>query len=372
MPVGGVQGGAGAGFAALQRQQNTQLQDPKMRYKLDLGEPGLATPARASDSILQVISHEQQNMNRFRAQAAREGGYVIYGAITLNLAYQGSFMAAQGGLSTARVIYPNGREPYFGAGGPAQTPFDNLADEARMAGGAANAPAAAGGTNGPAAAGEEEEEENAGGFIEGNEPVSGQQLDGLKKAARAELQRLDRFLRRDTYNQEGSNNAVAVRGNATPPPAGVVATPAPPPADGTDEAAEDGAPQVFQADENQAADQAGKQRANAIRTQIESALQRLEQIDRFEGDQGVQKAQEQIMKAVEDMMKLTFGMARAARGGREGEKSPAEEMQESKGASGTSGIDAGSQAQSAVASKLNTLLNSLGSLMSGGAIDALA
>ena len=383
MPISGVQGSA------------DYIKNPRLNYKLDLGEPGLATPSTANESILNVTAHEQQNINRFKAQAAREGGYVIYDAITLNLSYQGSFLAARGGLSTARVIYPDGRQPYFGAGGPAQTPLDTMADDIRREGaagkgGAAQAAPATDTGGGLAKTGEEEEDEDTGGFATANQPVSGQQLDGLKKAARAELQRLDRFLNRGAFDSGGRNTATAVRNPTIPPPSGGVVAPAPPSAGIPTSPVDGGAPQIFQApisgseetsevpgqnpaeSRDETAGQGNKQRASAIRTQIESALQQLEQIDRFQGDQGVQKAQEQILEAVEDMMNLTFGLARAARGGQEGETSAAEEMLKSKDNENAGGVNATAQAQTAVVNKLNTLLNSLGTLMSGQTVDAMA
>lgn len=423
MPVGGVQGGAPADY----------VRNPRMHYKLDLGEPGIAAPATASQSILKVTSHEQQNINRFRAEAAREGGYVIYDAITLSLSYQGSFMAARGGLSTARVIYPDGRQPYPGAGDPALTPFDRALDDKRRARDAAAAGGAAAGQteNQPGGLpGEEDEEEDTNtGLTAETEGAQGeQQIDGLKKAARAELQKLDRFLRSDAFNdggnQEKGANAPPPRAKAGLPPVGetaapnvpvvgtsnaIVPPPPPPPRrmelPPVGDAAQEEAAQAGTANapvqeealqENQAylpgasddtrnaepangsdsntAQQARKQRASFLRTQIESAIQRLDQIDRFKGDQGVDKAQEQIFKAIEDMMKLTFGMARAARGGDEkGADSPAKEMMKASSNDGAGGAaKASSQAQTAVANKLNTLLNTLGTLVSGQAVDAMA
>ncbi len=424
MPVGGVQGGAPADY----------VRNPRLHYKLDLGEPGIAAPASASQSILKVTSHEQQNINRFRAEAAREGGYVIYDAITLSLSYQGSFLAARGGLSTARVIYPDGRGPFPGGGDSSLTPFDRALDDRRRArNDAADGGAAAGqAENQPGGlAGEEEDEEDAnGGLMAEAQGAQGeQQIDGLKKAARAELQKLDRFLRSDAFNEGGNRrkgaNAPPPKANAGPPPVGeppapnvpvaagaanAIVPPPPPPPPRTelppvgeaaqDEAAQAGAmnepAQEAQEQENRAyrpgapeeargqepangpdsetAQQARKQRATFLRTQIESAIQRLDQIDRFKGDQGVEKAQEQIFKAIEDMMKLTFGMARAARGGdEEGADSPAKEMMKASSNDGAGGAaKASSQAQTAVANKLNTLLNTLGSLVNGQAVDAMA
>lgn len=81
------------------------LRDPILYYKLDPGEMGLAIPARASESILRVASHELGNIRRFEAEAALEGGVVVYKRVSLDLAFEGSFLAARAGRSEARIIY---------------------------------------------------------------------------------------------------------------------------------------------------------------------------------------------------------------------------------------------------------------------------
>ncbi|RLB83036.1 MAG: hypothetical protein DRH17_03800 [Deltaproteobacteria bacterium] len=89
------------------------LSNPMLHYRLDLGEPGVATPSRASQSIMRVTAHELQNIQRFKAEAAREGGIVVYHGVKLNLSYEGAYLAAIGGLSQARVVYPNGKQDVF-------------------------------------------------------------------------------------------------------------------------------------------------------------------------------------------------------------------------------------------------------------------
>lgn len=74
-------------------------------YKLDPGEIGLASPARASESILRVSAHEIANIRRFEAEAALKGGIVVYKNVSLDIAFEGSFLAARAGKSEARVIY---------------------------------------------------------------------------------------------------------------------------------------------------------------------------------------------------------------------------------------------------------------------------
>jgi len=87
------------------------LRNPTLYYKLDPGEMGIAAPAKASESILRVVAHELGNIHRFVAEAALEGGIVVYSNISLDLAFEGSFLAARAGKSEARIIYKKrGRE----------------------------------------------------------------------------------------------------------------------------------------------------------------------------------------------------------------------------------------------------------------------
>ena len=83
-----------------------QIINPTLHYRLDPGEPGLATPTSASRSIAKVATHEATNIRRFRKEAAEEGGVVLYSYIYLNLQFQGSFLAAVSGKSKALVIVP--------------------------------------------------------------------------------------------------------------------------------------------------------------------------------------------------------------------------------------------------------------------------
>ncbi|MBW2123413.1 MAG: hypothetical protein JRH07_16445 [Deltaproteobacteria bacterium] len=86
-----------------------RLDNPMLRYRLDLGEPGIAAPARASQSIARVGSHELGNVLRFKRKAAREGGVVVYQSIKLNLSQRGPFLAAVSGRSEARILFIGGR-----------------------------------------------------------------------------------------------------------------------------------------------------------------------------------------------------------------------------------------------------------------------
>ncbi|MCD6362401.1 MAG: hypothetical protein J7M13_00120 [Synergistetes bacterium] len=81
------------------------IRNPTLYYKLDPGEMGIAAPAKASESVLRVTAHELGNIHRFEAEAAMEGGIVIYENISLDLAFEGSFLAARAGKSEAKIIY---------------------------------------------------------------------------------------------------------------------------------------------------------------------------------------------------------------------------------------------------------------------------
>lgn len=86
---------------------NPIIANPKLRYKLDPGEPGMATPTPASNSVAKVATHEATNIRRFRREAAEDGAIVVYSQIALNMQYAGSFLAATSGKSKALVIYPS-------------------------------------------------------------------------------------------------------------------------------------------------------------------------------------------------------------------------------------------------------------------------
>lgn len=80
--------------------------NPTLRYKLDPGEPGIASPAPASQSVGKVASHELTNLRRFKREAAEEGGIVVESSIYLNFQHKGAFLAATSGRSKARVLIP--------------------------------------------------------------------------------------------------------------------------------------------------------------------------------------------------------------------------------------------------------------------------
>jgi len=85
------------------------IENPILGYKLDPGEPGIPYSAPASRSILRVLSQEISNLMAFKKEAVRNGGYVIYGRISLDLRKRGSFLAATAGKTQVYIYYP-GRE----------------------------------------------------------------------------------------------------------------------------------------------------------------------------------------------------------------------------------------------------------------------
>ncbi len=58
------------------------INDPTIYFRLDPGEPGVRTSARASESTLLVTAQELRNINRLKAEAIEEGREVVYANIT--------------------------------------------------------------------------------------------------------------------------------------------------------------------------------------------------------------------------------------------------------------------------------------------------
>lgn len=81
-----------------------------IRYRLDPGERGVAFWATPSQSIARVASHELGNLLQFRAKAMREGGYVVYSRLKLDLVGLEGKLAARAGRSEALIVYPRGRK----------------------------------------------------------------------------------------------------------------------------------------------------------------------------------------------------------------------------------------------------------------------
>lgn len=100
--------------------------NPVMHYKLDPGEFGIPFPARASQSTVRVASQELGNLNRFKMEAMRKGGRVVYSKITLNPQLEGPFMATASGKTEVRIAYPKEEKPVV----PEQIPpYPELPDE---------------------------------------------------------------------------------------------------------------------------------------------------------------------------------------------------------------------------------------------------
>lgn len=86
---------------------SAEVYNPILGYKLDPGEMGIASPSTAMLSIEHVAGHETGNVARAYAEAAADGGYVIYSAITLDMRKRGMFLAAVAGKTTVEIYYPN-------------------------------------------------------------------------------------------------------------------------------------------------------------------------------------------------------------------------------------------------------------------------
>jgi hypothetical protein len=73
------------------------INDPRIGYRLDPGEPGVLRGASASTSTLRVVEQEQRNLNRFRSRAVQEGKTVVFANIKYLRQFRGSFMATVAG-----------------------------------------------------------------------------------------------------------------------------------------------------------------------------------------------------------------------------------------------------------------------------------
>lgn len=79
---------------------NPILSNPTLSYRLDPCEPGLIRHAKASQSTLQVVSHEQRNLTRLKRQAIQEGRIIIREQITYRPILAGSYMGTAAGKTT--------------------------------------------------------------------------------------------------------------------------------------------------------------------------------------------------------------------------------------------------------------------------------
>ncbi|MDI3517657.1 MAG: hypothetical protein PWP09_1723 [Thermotogota bacterium] len=89
---------------------NVDRVNPRLYYKLDPGEPGLANSAPASMSILRVAGQELANYLAFKRQAEREGGFIIGGGIRLDLQKRGPFLAAVAGRTHVWIYTPANKQ----------------------------------------------------------------------------------------------------------------------------------------------------------------------------------------------------------------------------------------------------------------------
>ena len=82
------------------------ISNPVLGYRLDPGEPGIPYSAPASRSVLRVLSQEISNLLAFKKEALREGGYVVYSNIALDMRKRGSFLAAIAGRTQGYIYTP--------------------------------------------------------------------------------------------------------------------------------------------------------------------------------------------------------------------------------------------------------------------------
>lgn len=95
------------------------INDPRIGYRLDPGEPGVLRGASASTSTMRVVEQEQRNLNRFRSRAIQEGKTVVFASISYLRQFRGSFMATVGGETTVVVEDRPASEPIIRGEAPA-------------------------------------------------------------------------------------------------------------------------------------------------------------------------------------------------------------------------------------------------------------
>jgi outer membrane murein-binding lipoprotein Lpp len=79
----------------------TQLvSNPRVGYRLDPGEPGLAPPATATNSAYTVVAQESRNRARLASEAMLEGHDVLLVKTDYQVARVGSFDVVVGGHTT--------------------------------------------------------------------------------------------------------------------------------------------------------------------------------------------------------------------------------------------------------------------------------
>jgi len=95
------------------------INDPRIGYRLDPGEPGVLSGASASTSTLRVVEQEQRNLNRFRSRAVQEGKTVVFSSIKYLRQFRGSFMATVGGETSVVLEDRRASEPIVRGEAPA-------------------------------------------------------------------------------------------------------------------------------------------------------------------------------------------------------------------------------------------------------------
>jgi hypothetical protein len=76
------------------------LNNPTLGYRLDPYEPGLIHRAKASQSTIQVASHEHRNLTRLSREAIEDDRVIIKKQITYQPVIAGSYMGVAAGKTT--------------------------------------------------------------------------------------------------------------------------------------------------------------------------------------------------------------------------------------------------------------------------------
>jgi len=82
------------------------LNDPRLAFRLDPGEPGVLHAASASQSTLRVAEQENRNIRRLENAAAREGRIVTRSGATFTRTGVGSFTTTVSGLTRVESVEP--------------------------------------------------------------------------------------------------------------------------------------------------------------------------------------------------------------------------------------------------------------------------
>ncbi len=80
--------------------ESYSIHNPMLHYRLDPGEPGLLSKARASASQAAVTGQEQRNLRRLKAEAIREGRIPTHWNISYSRGIEGSFAVIRAGQTT--------------------------------------------------------------------------------------------------------------------------------------------------------------------------------------------------------------------------------------------------------------------------------